>query len=137
MDKKALIIIGVILVIGFGVGVWLYNTADSAREAGEKLVEPITEVTLPEGYLFFYGLECPHCQKVEEFLNSNDVANKMTYTKFEVWHNEENRNLMLQAAKNCQLKVKDVGVPFIYDGQQCIIGEMETINFFKEKAGIQ
>ena len=136
MDKKAIIIIGVILLVGLGVGIWIWNTVEVTREEGEKLAEPITEVSLPEGIIYFYGQECPHCQKVGEFLDQNKIAEKVVFTKLEVWHNDDNNNMMLQAAKNCQLFMKDVGVPFLYDGQNCIIGEVDVMNFFRQKAGI-
>jgi glutaredoxin-related protein len=43
--------------------------------------------------LFFYGLECPHCIRMEKFVDKlkkegHDIE------KVEIWHNEKNNKMM-------------------------------------------
>ena len=46
-----------------------------------------------EHLLFFYGTECPHCIRMEKLV---DKLSKEGYKikKVEIWHNEENNELM-------------------------------------------
>ena len=90
----------------------------------------------PSKITYFYGAECPHCQKVNAFLEENKIADKVTFEKLEVWHNRGNARLMGEAAKACGLDESKVGVPFVYAEGKCLIGEPDTIDFFKQKAGL-
>lgn len=59
--------------------------------------------------LFFYGLECPHCLRMEKILNKLIKEEGYKVEKIEIWHNEEN-NKMLE-----ELDCEDEpcgGVPF-------------------------
>lgn len=43
--------------------------------------------------LFFYGLECPHCLRMEKLVNKL-IKEGISIKKVEIWHNEENNKLM-------------------------------------------
>ncbi len=43
--------------------------------------------------IFFYGLECPHCLRMEKLVNKL-VKEGIIIKKLEIWHNEENNKLM-------------------------------------------
>lgn len=43
--------------------------------------------------LFFYGLECPHCKRMEKFVDKL-IKEGFDIKKVEIWHNEENTKLM-------------------------------------------
>lgn len=125
MDKKVLAVVATITVLIVGVIVW-GMTSNNANA-------PVTEVS---GTVYYYGAECPHCKRVNEFLEENKISEKVTFTKKEVWHDNGNAKEMTQAATQCGIDKKDIGVPFIFDNGSCLIGEPDVKKFFSEKAGI-
>jgi glutaredoxin len=127
MDKKVIgIIVALVVIIG-GVAWW-------GVESGKKANAPAAEVS---GTVYFYGAECPHCKTVNEFLEKEKIAEKVQFSKKEVWHDQGNAAEMMQAAKQCGLDPKKIGVPFIFDNGTCKIGEPDVKKFFTEKAGIK
>jgi hypothetical protein len=61
--------------------------------------------------LFFYGLECDHCKKMEKLVEEV-IAEGIDIERVEVWNNKENEALMVSldcGAEPCG------GVPFFYN----------------------
>jgi len=83
--------------------------------------------------ILFYGTGCPHCAKVEEFIKENKIREKISFQEKEVYFNKNNANELAQKAKECGLPTDEIGVPLLWDGSKCFIGETEIINFFEEK----
>ena len=86
--------------------------------------------------ILFYGEGCPHCKTVDDFINQNKIGDKVEFTRLEVWYNKNNQNILAEIAQKCGIKTNQVGVPFLWDGDKCYIGDEDTINFFKQRAGI-
>ncbi len=86
--------------------------------------------------IYYYGKECPHCQKVSEFLSENDIYDKVDFAKKEVWHNKDNGAKLMEAAKKCGIDPSKVGVPFLYADGECYIGDSDVISYFRNKAGL-
>ncbi len=125
MDKK---VIAILIVLGVAVaGIIAWGMTSSTG------TEPVAEVT---GTVYYYGAECPHCKKINEFLEENKIAEKVTFAKKEVWHDSGNAKEMTKAAEQCGLDKKDIGVPFVFDNGTCLIGEPDVRKFFSDKAGI-
>jgi glutaredoxin len=126
MDKKVVsIIIALVIVLG---GVVAFGVVSSKKAAA-----PVADI---QGTVYFFGAECPHCKKINEFLEKNDIASRVSFEKKEVWNDKTNAAQMLQAATQCSIDKKDVGVPFVFDNGQCLIGEPDVRKFFTEKAGL-
>jgi glutaredoxin len=127
MKKIALVLIffGVFLILGIGLFL---------RE--KKF--PIKNNQIPEKIVFFYGIGCPHCQKVEEFIKENKIKEKISFEEKEVYLNKENAKLLTEMAKKCGINENEIGVPFLWDGEKekCIIGDEPIIEFFKEKLNL-
>ncbi len=85
--------------------------------------------------ILYYGDGCPHCAIVDEFIKENKVEEKVSYEKKEVFNNKENADELTGRAKACGLPTDSIGVPFLWDGSQCLIGDVDIINFFKQKIG--
>ncbi|MGB9609174.1 MAG: hypothetical protein ACPL3E_02240 [Minisyncoccia bacterium] len=79
--------------------------------------------------IYFYGQGCPHCAKVDEFLKSNPP--KFNLEKKEVYYNQSNQKDLMAAAQNCGFKTIQIGVPFLWTGKDCIVGDEPIINYFK------
>lgn len=84
--------------------------------------------------VYFYGEGCPHCENVEEFLKENDVESKIEFEKKEIYSNKANVNLLILAAKKkCGFKENEIGVPLLWNGSGCLVGDIDIIDFFKQK----
>lgn len=84
--------------------------------------------------ILFYGDTCSHCLKVDEFIKENKVEEKIKINRKEVFNNQANANLMGAKAQECKLDTSQgMGVPFLWDGEKCYIGDEDVIKFFSEK----
>ena len=86
--------------------------------------------------IFFYGETCPHCANVEKFFKENNIENKIQFEEKEVYNDKNNAKLLILVAKRkCNLKENEIGVPFLWDGEnsKCTVGDQPIINYFKEK----
>ncbi|MDP3696424.1 MAG: thioredoxin family protein [Candidatus Taylorbacteria bacterium] len=60
--------------------------------------------------LFFYGEECSHCHKMLPLVAKLEEETGAKIEKYEVWHNEENKNKLEEYDKGlCG------GVPFFFN----------------------
>jgi len=128
-NPTAWIIIVALVILGGSL--WWKNSQKNA-------VPPSNPTTNPTGIVVYFGDTCPHCKIVEEFINNNKINEKVTFEQKEVYNNQANAKEMTEHAKTCNMDVTDgVPVPFLWDGQKCLIGQDEVIAFFKDKAGIK
>jgi len=84
--------------------------------------------------ILFYGDGCPHCALVEKYVAENGVAAKIPFVKKEVYYNDKNAEELAAKAKICGLPTDSIGVPFLWDGSNCFVGDQDIIDFFKENA---
>ena len=125
MNKNLLLTIVVVLLAVSGILFLAYITASK------------NNVLLSQGIVLFYGQGCSHCKNVDDFISQNKIEDKVKFTRLEVWYNKNNQNILAQAAQKCGIQTGQVGVPFLYDGGgKCYVGDVDTINFFKQQAGI-
>lgn len=110
--RRVSVILGVILIF-IGAIVYAKNSAS-------------------ETMILFYGDTCPHCQIVETYIQENGIKNKIQFEEKEVFQNQANAALLQRKAKECHLDLtQGIGVPFFFDGQQCLMGDEPIINYFK------
>ena len=108
---------------------WANNKVVGTSSEYFSIVAPATPVQ-PAGIILFYGQGCPHCANVNSYLAANNVAQKVSFTKLEVWSNAANAALMNQKAAVCGLTA--IGVPFLWDGSQCYVGDTDVIKYFSK-----
>jgi glutaredoxin len=87
--------------------------------------------------ILFYGKGCPHCAVVEEYIKENNIQDKVSFVQKEVYYNQDNAKELLEKAKICGIPTNSIGVPFLWDGKNCLIGDRDIINFFKQKTNGQ
>ena len=80
-SKKIWIVGGCTLVAIVGIIAWAVIEGKK-----EKEIASVPDAST----IYFFGEECPHCKRINEFLEANDVASKFTFTKKEVWHSRTN-----------------------------------------------
>jgi len=83
--------------------------------------------------VYYYGQECDNCNVTDDLLAKNDVAEKFTLIKKEVWHDLDNRNDWNQKAAACDFEDKPIGVPFLYANKKCYMGVENVVDFLKRE----
>lgn len=124
MNQNLQIIIFVIIIILVIAGFFymkIKNENELLRSIENKMI-------------YFYGDGCPHCANVEKFFQENNVESKIQFEKKETYSNNQNADLLsLIARKKCALPGTEIGVPFLWDGLKCILGDTPIIDFFEQK----
>jgi len=120
MKKQAFFYIILVLIIIAGI-VLLFVAKNLSRASGDgKLI-------------FFYGNGCPHCANVEKYFVDNNVETKISFEQKEVYNNQDNATEMGVYAQKCGLDLKTLGVPFLWTGSKCLVGDTPIINYFQDK----
>lgn len=83
--------------------------------------------------ILFYGDGCPHCAIVEKYIEENKIKDKISFAQKEVYYNQSNAKELEEKAKICGLPTDSIGVPFLWNGEKCLIGDQDIIDFFKQK----
>jgi len=83
--------------------------------------------------ILFYGDGCPHCAIVEEYIKEDSIKEKVPFEEKEVYYNQVNAKELEEKAKICGLPTNSISVPFLWDGERCLIGDQDIINFFQQK----
>ncbi|MDD3086437.1 MAG: hypothetical protein PHH45_00595 [Patescibacteria group bacterium] len=99
--------------------------------------EPTEESTKTDGpvAILFYSYTCGYCKDVNDWLEKNDVKNKIKFDHLEISSNKDNNVLLTDKAKSCGLDENQIGVPFLYDieNNKCMSGSDKVIDFFENK----
>lgn len=81
--------------------------------------------------ILFYGETCPHCKNVDKYIEENNIRELIEFKELEVSKNQGNASLLNQTARNCGLDtMMGIGVPFFYDGEKCLMGDVDIIDYF-------
>jgi thiol-disulfide isomerase/thioredoxin len=74
---------------------------------------------------FFYGEECPHCKKIEPFIdNLSKKYPDVEIQKLEIWHNQTNAQIYTSVNAAAGI-TSPSGVPEIVVGKVVLVGEVE------------
>ena len=120
MKKKALFGL-IILLIAVCVTIFFVIRTDSGLPRHSSLDDITFEENVVNVY-YFWGNGCPHCARQFEFLNeiNVEIGEKFNLYAFEVWHNEDNAELVHEIAEMMDTTFR--GVPFTVIGDQVITG---------------
>ena len=85
--------------------------------------------------VLFFHTECLYCDKVDDYIRTNDVQKKVEFVKLDVLAADYNRNELQDKAQICGLEIDSIGVPLLWDGpgKKCVIGYVDIIEFFRQK----
>ena len=108
----------------------------------DKSQLPINEPPIQENQesgqiILFYADSCPHCAIVEKYIEDNDIKGKISFTQKEVSRSQNNIGELTEKAEICGLSTDSIGVPFLWDGKNCLIGDQKIIAFFKKQTDEQ
>jgi|GEM_PF-530679 glutaredoxin len=107
--------------------------AATIRHEKEKSSPPADVIVADSPIVFYYGYNCPHCELVEEYLEKNGVAEKVKFSKKEVYKNKDNAAEAVEKAGLCGISADKLGVPFLWDGERCYMGDQNIMDFFDRK----
>lgn len=126
-DKKTYTIVVAVflIIIGFVIWGWKSGYLSTNDDSGKS-----TDI------IYYYGKECPHCADVSKFLKENKIAEKIDFSKREIFHNSVNNQAMQEKAKECNITSEGMGVPFVWARGECFIGTPNVESFFTKEAGI-
>lgn len=119
MNKKLIIPIILSIIILSFIIVFLRNKENNNVQQGEIVL--------------YYGNGCLHCAIVDEYINKNNIREKLRFKEKEVYFNKENAKDLAEKAKICGISLDYIGVPFLWDGSKCYVGDKEIIDFFSQK----
>jgi len=123
MNKKkgAFSAIVILLVLVVMVSIFIFRRQDNNK--------PMPSAD--QGMILFYSLSCPHCQNVEQYIQENNVKDKYSFNQLEI-SDEKNSKLLVAKAKICGLDTQTLGVPFLWTGEKCLLGDADIIDFFSK-----
>ncbi len=118
MRKFLLIIIALVGVVGLFK---LLSTNPSATGSPENESDVI----------LYWGIDCPHCEKVKEYIKNKQIDQQVKVTYKEVYYNQQNKKDLEDTATQCQIDTKDgIGVPLAYfkNPPLCLVGDQPIID---------
>lgn len=89
-----------------------------------------------DNLIFFYSPTCPHCQKVEEFFTANKITDLIDFSQVDITESSSTSALFAEKVSACGIDKKNVGVPILWNNGKCLNGDVDIIQFFKEKTGL-
>jgi glutaredoxin len=132
MDKKILAVTVLFLAVSVSAVIILAKNNNNRADLANVGNNASQEKAGREPIILFYGDGCPHCAKVEEYLSKNNIKDKISFEEKEVYYNQSNAKELAEKAKICGLATNSIGVPFLWDGEKCYIGDKDVIKFFKQ-----
>ena len=135
MNKKTLI--PTILFIGVLVFAVVVLINNNKKQSTATSINPAPLGSSQNEIILFYGDNCPHCAIVDKYLKDNNIKNKVNFTEKEIYRNKANSSELTAKAEVCGLPTNSIGVPFLWDGENCLIGDKDIIEFFKQKTNEQ
>ncbi|MBD3244499.1 MAG: hypothetical protein GF335_00715 [Candidatus Moranbacteria bacterium] len=125
MNNKSFIAIIATLVLVI-IGLILLNDYSKKNEASESPYDTISGIK-KDFYYLFVGETCPHCRKVEEFIQENKLKESLDIKILEVTFHEENVKFYDEAEEKCQENLGG-SVPVLYHNEKCILGDTPIID---------
>lgn len=123
MEKWKIPIVGGITLLAV-IGLIVWGLQSSGSNADDTSI------------IYYYGAECSHCKDVAKFLEENHIAEKVDFIKKEVWNNPINNREMVRRAKECGLGADEIGVPFLWNKGQCLVGQDKVEDFQKQSGSV-
>lgn len=123
MKRKIIIILFLFLTI---LPTDIFAISDTYFDEVKEITGVETEDDKINLYLF-YGKECPHCEEERKWLKTikENYKDYLNIYYFEVWHNEDNKEIM-NKVKN-QFNIREEGVPLTIIGNDYYVGYSESI----------
>ncbi|MDF1497645.1 MAG: hypothetical protein P1P90_06380 [Patescibacteria group bacterium] len=100
-------------------------------EAQEITKESLVDETNDGAVILYWAEGCSHCESVKFKIENARLDDKITIVQKEAYNDDEVYKEFFIRLKYCQVPEHQMGVPMLWDGEQCYLGVeeiMETIN---------
>ena len=115
-----LIIIASIVILVVSI-VFLKKSAQAPVELNDQ------ELTL------YVSKTCPHCRNVEDFIEKNGIKEKISFSQKEISQSIANAREFSARGAVCQISPNQLGVPLFWNGEKCLMGDQEIIQYFSSQ----
>lgn len=132
MKQKIITLLVVVFIAGL-LSLVIIISNNKEKQSADQKIEDLKNADP----VFYYGNTCPHCEIVEDWFQANQVEEKMTFQKKEVYDNQANANELTKVAISCGLDANNIGVPFLYVKGECLIGSPDIIEYFANKLDLE
>lgn len=131
---KQLIFISLLFIIasGFSYYVLTNHNQHNDQPNNQQLAKP-EDVNPVNQLIFFYGDNCPHCHVVDDYISDNKINQQLNIINKEVYNNQKNAEELRSIAKQCGIPLNALGVPLLWSGQDCLVGDQPIINFLNDQ----
>ncbi len=131
MPKSLIVLMTIMTVMGAGC---FSNNLDLRADAQPLPQVPTTTADYGEGSIYIYTSEqCAYCSTVENAVKKGQVDRKLPVVFREISRDEQNALEMLAVTQKCGLNIAKVGVPFLYDGLNCLEGTEKIMRYIDER----
>ena len=126
MNKFHIIILTTLFIIVGGILLSTNSQNTSAPSSNSDSWLPSSN------HIYFWSKTCPHCTKVQEFIDSWDKKDSFQVEKIEVNESKENTKKFLQAGPLCNIPRGQLGVPLLITPEEkCLSGDEPIIEYLK------
>jgi len=87
-----------------------------------------------EKIIFFWGQGCPHCAKVEQYIQKNNLDEVFNIERKEIYFNEQNREDFMRICDRYNIPLEERGVPLAVIDGKCIVGDEPIIRALEAKS---
>lgn len=77
---------------------------------------------------FFYGDGCPHCAKVEPYIDELANRTDMEVQRFEIYHNDDNSYLLNTFFTVNNVPAEERGIPAVFIADKYLTGDVNIQN---------
>ena len=125
MDKIIKIFIAAFVIIAVASVVAVHVMGASAAGPAASAPGTATDITGNTIVYYFYGQGCPHCVKIEPFMeNMTKDYPDVDIRMLEVWYNQTNQQVYTQVNAEAGITTPP-GVPEIVIGKTVLVGEVD------------
>jgi cytochrome c biogenesis protein CcdA len=97
-------------------------------------LKPVFASDYSDRIIIFWGQGCPHCAKVEKFIQENGFDKIFEIERKEIYFNQKNREEFNRVCEEHNIPLMERGVPMALIDGNCVIGDQDIIEALKEKA---
>jgi len=105
----------------------LFVPGDSLSLVKSNAVVRRTGITV----YFFYGQGCPHCARVEPFIDEMEHVYGLDVRRFEVYGNRSNMLLLQDYFERYGVPADSRGIPIVFTSEGYIEGDLNILNGFE------
>lgn len=82
--------------------------------------------------ILFSGEGCVHCATVIEYINDNNLKDKLGIRVKEVYNNPDDAELFEEKFNKCIPTPYTYGIPLLWDNNFCLIGPVDIIDYLRQ-----